>query len=101
MLTQNEHHTFRGRRSGTSRTTETPLPVQYAAPGRYTDTDTLIRSDSRRAVHPGSYTDVDGLTRPGSDVVRPGSYTDVDAPLATVSPLGRPGSYTDMDLSAA
>lgn len=95
MITQNRNPTNR-----TSDPAETPLTGRYAAPGRYTDTNTLIRGDARRAVRPGSYTDVDTLTRPKSDIVRPGSYVDMDARLPRLSDLGRPGSYIDTDRSA-
>ena len=98
MITQNRNPTISGSHSATSGTAETPLTGRYAAFGRYTDVDTLVRGDSRRAVRPGSYTDVDTLTRPKSDIVRPGSYTDVDTLIRPKSDIVRPGSYTDMML---
>ena len=76
----------------------TPLTDSPAAPGRYTDIDTLVRGDARRAVRPGSYADVDTLTRPKSDTVRPGSYADVDTLTRPKSDVVRPGSYADMML---
>ena len=98
MITQNRNPTISGSHSATSGTAETPLTGRYAAPGRYTDVDTLVRGDARRAVRPGSYADVDTLTRPKSGIVRPGSYTDVDTLTRPKSGIVRPGSYTDMML---
>jgi hypothetical protein len=98
VITQNRNPTISGSHSATSRTSETPLSGRYAAFGRYTDVDTLIRGDAGRAVRPGSYTDVDTFTRPTSDVVRPGSYTDMDTFTRPTSDVVRPGSYTDMML---
>ncbi|MGO4229204.1 hypothetical protein AB4Y72_10075 [Arthrobacter sp. YAF34] len=98
MITQTRNPAISGSPSSTSGTTETPLTGRYAASGRYTDVDVLVRGDARRAVRPGSYTDVDTLTHPKSGIVRPGSYTDVDTLTHPKSGIVRPGSYTDMML---
>ena len=98
VIIQTRNPTISGSPSATSGTAETPLTGRYAAPGRYTDVDTLVRGDARRAVRPGSYTDVDTLTHPKSGIVRPGSYADVDTLTRPKSGIVRPGSYTDMML---
>ena len=96
MITQTRNPTIQGSHPAT--TAETPLTGGYAGLGRYTDIDTLIPGDARRAVRPGSYADVDTLTRPNSDIVRPGSYADVDTLTRPKSDIVRPGSYADMML---
>ncbi|MDD1477843.1 hypothetical protein [Arthrobacter sp. H16F315] len=98
MITQNRNPTTSGSYSTTSGTAEIPLTGRYAAFGRYTAVDTLVRGDARRIVRPGSYTEVDTLTRPKSDIVRTGSYADMDTLTRPKSDIVRTGSYADMML---
>lgn len=98
MITQNRNPTISGSHSATSGSAETSLTGRYAASGRYTDVDTLVRGEARRAVRPGSYTDVDTLTHPKTEIVRPASYTDMDTLTRPKTEIVRPGSYTDMML---